>query len=201
MVLLVLSSFNNYQSSLKDYVLAKNQYIQYQTGATRQEAIAKTQQVLIQRNRLVVEYLRGLSAQFSPDQVIVSKLGSLISELQAWEQTVNSADTVSDINSAAKGWETKLDKINLLSQTARVSIATLKLDWFQSQLQNFTFPDSASKTNFKLYNQRLQTAQDKRSEIEKNSYWSAQDAFSKLKESKAALIQAAQLLYEATRNL
>lgn len=199
--LLVLSSFANYQSSYKDYVLAKNQYTQYQTGATRQEAISKTQKILVQRNRLVIEYLQNLSAQFSPDLAIVAKLGSLISELQTWEQTVSAADTIEDINRVAKDWETKLDKISLSSQTARVWIATLKLEGFQGQLQNFTFPDNASKTNFKLYNQRLQTAQDKRNEIEKNTYWSVGDAFTKLKESKAALVSAAQLLYEATRNL
>lgn len=197
-LLLTLATFGNYKGAYDQYILAKNQFSQYNTGATRQEAIAKTQKVLLQRNRLVIEYLQSLNSVLTPD------ISQMVAELENWERDVNTADTVADINKISKSWEDKLDKISKLSNAARVLISSGRLGLLQDQLQTFSFPDNINKTNAKLYEQKLQLAKSKRLEAEsklinwQENYWGIDSLFSYLRESKDALTSASQLLYEVT---
>lgn len=197
-LLLTLATFGNYKGAYDQYILAKNQFSQYNTGATRQEAIAKTQKVLISRNRLMIEYLQSLNSVLTPD------INQIINELESWEKDVNNADTVPDINKISKSWEDKLERITKLSNAARVLISSGRLSLLQDQLQTFSFPDSVNKTNAKLYEQKLQLSKSKRLEAEsklvnwQENYWGIDSLFSYLRESKDALVSASELLYEVT---
>ena len=197
-LLLTIATFGNYKGAYDQYILAKNQFSQYNTGATRQEAIAKTQTVLIQRNRLIIEYLQSINSVLTPD------INQIVIELESWEKDVKAADTVPDINKIAKSWEDKLERITKLSNAARVLIASARLGLLQDQLQTFSFPDNINKTNAKLYEQKLQLAKSKRLEAEsklvnwQENYWGIDSLFSYLRESQDALNSASQLIYEVT---
>ena len=197
-LLLTLATFGNYRGAYDQYILARNQFSQYNTGATRQEAIAKTQKVLVQRNRLMIEYLQSLSSVLTPD------INQIVVELETWEKEVGNADTVPDINKISKSWEDRLEKITKLSNAARVLITSNRLGLLQDQLEIFKYPDGNNKTNAKLYEQKLLLAKSKRLEAEskltnwQENYWGVDSLFSYLRESKDALVSASLLIYEVT---
>ncbi len=197
-LLLTLATFGNYKGSYDQYILARNQFSQYNTGATRQEAIAKTQDVLIRRNKLMIDYLQSLNSVLTPD------INQVVIELESWEKDVIAADTVPDINKISKVWEDKLDRITKLTSAARVLISSHKLASLQDRLETFKYPDGINKTNSKLYEQKLQLARSKRQEVEskltnwQENYWGIESLFSYLRDSKDALVSASLLLYEVT---
>lgn len=186
-LLFVLSAFPDYQQDSKQYLTAKNQYIQYKTSSTRQEAVNKTLAFLIQRNKLIIEYLQSLGET------------SLVSELNMWEQNIKGSDTVAEVNKAALDWEGKLERITKTANQARLTILKNNLQVLQDNLTSMGTPDKMTSGNAKLYLQKLQLAQSKRNlVIFDTNYWSYENLLGYLKESRDALSSASQLVYEAT---
>lgn len=186
-LLFVLSAFPDYQQASKQYLTAKNQYIQYKTSSTRQEAVNKTLAFLIQRNKLIIEYLQSLGET------------SLVSELNMWEQNIKGSDTVAEVNKAALDWEGKLERITKTANQARLTILKNNLQVLQDNLTSMGTPDKMTSGNAKLYLQKLQLAQSKRNlVIFDTNYWSYENLLGYLKESRDALSSASQLVYEAT---
>ena len=186
-LLFVLSTFPDYQQASKQYLTAKNQYSQYRTSSTRQEAVTKTLALLIARNKLIVEYLRSLGET------------SLEAELSSWEQNIKAADTVAEVNKAALDWEAKLERIAKASNQARLVILKNNLQIIQDKLTNIGTPEKMTSGNAKLYQEKLQLAQNKRNLVVfDTNYWSYENLLGYLKDSRVALVSAAQLVYEVT---
>lgn len=186
-LLFVLSAFPDYQQASKQYLTAKNQYIQYRTSITRQEAVTKTLALIIARNKLILEYLRSLGET------------SLDSELNAWEQSIRSSDTIAEVNKASLDWEAKFERITRAANQARLTILKNNLQILQDNLTNIGAPEKMTSGNAKLYSEKLQLAQNKRNMVVfDTNYWSYENLLGYLKESKDALTSASQLVYEVT---
>lgn len=186
-LLFVLSAFPDYQQASKQYLTAKNQYSQYRTSSTRQEAVTKTLALLIARNRLILEYLKSLGET------------SMEVELSSWEQNIKNSDTVAEVNKASLDWETKLERITKASYQARLTILKNNLQILQDNLTTIGTPEKMTSGNAKLYLEKLQLAQNKRTLVAfDTNYWSYENLLGYLKESKDALTSASQLVYEVT---
>jgi hypothetical protein len=186
-LLFVLSTFSEYQASYKQYLTAKNQYIQYRTSSTRQEAVNKTSKLLLDRNRLILDYLKSLGET------------SLNSELYSWEKNIKFSDTISEINKVSLDWESRLEQIIKISNKAKLLILKNHLQTLQENLIAISAPEKMTSGNAKLFQEKLRISQNKRDlVIFDNSYWSYENFLSYLKESKDALSSATQLVYEAT---
>lgn len=186
-LLFVLSTFPDYQMASKRYLTAKNQYIQYRTSSTRQEAVNKTLTLLLSRNKLILEYLHSLGEN------------SLDAELTSWEQSIKSYDTLTEVNKASLEWENKLERITKVANQARLTILKNNLQVLQDNLANIGTTDKMTTGNAKLYLEKLQFSETKRNLVVfDTNYWSYENYLSYLKESRDALSSASQILHEAT---
>ncbi|MDP1743457.1 MAG: hypothetical protein Q8L51_01580 [Candidatus Amesbacteria bacterium] len=186
-LLFVLSAFPDYQQASKQYLTAKNQYSQYRTSSTRQEAVNKTLTLLLSRNRLILEYLHSLGEK------------SMDEELTLWEQNIKNSDTVAEVNKAALDWESKLERITKLANQAKLVILKNNLKVLQDNLTNIGTTDKMTTGNAKLYTEKLRLAETKRNLVVfDTNYWSYENLLGYLKESRDALSSASQILYEAT---
>lgn len=186
-LLFVLSTFPDYQQASKQYLTAKNQYSQYRTSSTRQEAVNKTLALLIQRNKLIIEYLQSLGET------------SIIPELNSWQEAIQKSDTVAEVNKASLEWENKMEKITKLSNQAKLVILKSNLQVLQDNLTNIGTTDKMTTGNAKLYLEKLQMAESKRKLVVfDTNYWSYENLLGYLKESRDALTGASQILYEVT---
>jgi hypothetical protein len=186
-LLFVLSAFPDYQMASKQYLTAKNQYSQYRTSSTRQEAVNKTLTLLLSRNRLMLEYLHSLGEK------------SMDEELASWEQNIKASDTVAEVNKAALDWEAKLERITKLANQAKLTILKNNLQILQDTLTNIGTTDKMTSGNAKLYLEKLQLSETKRNLVVfDTNYWSYENLLGYLKESRDALTSASQILYEAT---
>lgn len=186
-LLFTLATFGNYKGAYDQYILAKNQYIQYRTSITRQEAVTKTLALIIARNKLILEYLRSLGET------------SLESELSVWEQNIKASDTIAEVNKASLDWVAKLEKITKASNQARLQILKDNLQILQDNLTNVGTPEKMTSGNAKLYLEKLQLSQNKRNLVVfDTNYWSYENLLGYLKDSRTALNSAAQLVYEVT---
>ncbi|MBI5358568.1 hypothetical protein HZB69_02980 [Candidatus Amesbacteria bacterium] len=186
-LLFVLSAFPDYQQASKRYLTAKNQYIQYRTSSTRQEAVNKTLTLLLSRNKLILEYLHSLGEN------------SLDAELTSWEQSIKSYDTLTEVNKASLEWENKLERITKVANQARLTILKNNLQVLQDNLANIGTTDKMTTGNAKLYLEKLQFSETKRNLVVLDTNdWSYENYLSYLKESRDALSSASQILHEAT---
>ncbi len=186
-LLFVLSTFPDYQMASKQYLTAKNQYSQYRTSSTRQEAVNKTLTLLLSRNRLLLEYLHSLGEK------------TMDEELTLWEQNIKNSDTVAEVNKVALDWEAKLERITKLANQAKLTILKNNLQILQDNLTNIGTTDKMTTGNAKLYLEKLQLAEAKRNLVVfDTNYWSYENLLGYLKESRDALSSASQILYEAT---
>ncbi len=204
-----ISSGNNYRQAYSNYLTAKNQHIQYGTGATRIASFDATKKVLVSRNTWQIDFLTYLRSYLAESTgvgnysqtVVYLDLENEISSLNALNSNLGSGDTVEAINKNSKDWESRLINSDKLASAATIQIITAKLTALQNQLQTFVdASQSSDTTTLNLIHQKLQSSIDLRIAVEKNlgnyknSSWSKISMLSQLSECKQLLLDAATLL-------
>lgn len=206
-----------YRTAYSAYIQAKNQHLQYNTGATRVEAIGKTNAVLVKRNQWMIGYLKYLRQSLAevtavanyPQTVTYLDLENQINSLSGLTD-LGQGDSFTKINSASNEWEKRLEQLDKLVGASRLQIAATKLANWQNQLggyvdgytQNHATPSAAQATTLTLIGDKLAASIGDRIEVDKQlaayrtNYWSSGSYTQALNRSYQQLLEAAKLLAE-----
>ncbi len=217
-----VNSGSAYRSAYLAYVQAKNQHLQYNTGATRVAAIEKTNSVLVARNSWYSAYLKFLHQSLAdatnvanyPQTVVYLDLDNQINALDS-NSDLGSGSNFSDINTRSKAWEKNLEQVDKVVGAAQLQIASTRLANYQNQLQGFlddykqahATPSSSQATTLSLIEEKLSSSVAKRQAVDdklasyKNSYWAVSNFSKDLVDTQQLLLEAAKLLEELSHQL
>lgn len=212
-----VSAGTQYRTAHSAYIQAKNQHLQYKTGATRVEAIGKTNAVLVKRNEWMISYLKYLRQTLAevtavanyPQTVTYLDLENQISSLSGLTE-LGKRDSFTKINSASADWETRLEQLDKLVRASQLQVSSTRLANFQNQLggyvdgyiQNHAIPSAAQATTLTLISDKLAASIADRIEVDKqlaayrDSYWSLSSYAQRLNRSHQQLLEAVKLLAE-----
>lgn len=207
-----------YRQAHDQYVSAKNQYLQYGSGQTRIEAIAKTNSVLVARNVWQIaylKYLRQLLAEVTlvasyPQTTAYLDLETQITELSALAAQIGQSDTFEEITAESKAWEKRLTQTDKLTTASQLQIAAARLANWQKELTgqigdyrtSHPQPTSSQQTTLDLIAAKLDSSVQIRSQVDqqlgmyKSGSWSKYSAQRDLSQSYRLLYDAARLLLE-----
>jgi len=177
-----ISAGNSYRTSYSSYLQAKNSHLQYNTGATRQEALSKAVDVLAKRNNWLITYLEYLKQTLADATNIANyaqttaffDLETEITALKALQYNLGDLNSFSKVNTASKNWEDRLVKTDKLILATRMQITTARLTELQTGLEKefHTFqteigtPSASMKSTLDLITQKLITSISSRQKID-----------------------------------
>ena len=155
--LLIASLFtlgSDYRASYQQYLLARNQYQQYQTESTRLTAIDKVKRVLKSRNDWQLEYLKTLRLTLASDTSIANypqttsylTLEDEIIALERFTSDFNSVSSLSQAQNFSRSWEDRYSRTQTLVSQTRNQIIKARLANFQNQLAPYIDAASPSST-------------------------------------------------------
>ncbi len=211
---LAVDAGTQYRSAYSAYIQAKNQHLQYHTGATRVEVNGKTNSVLVKRNVWMIGYLKYLRQSLTPETVTYSDLENEINFLSGLT-SLGSGDSFSKINANSIDWEKRLEQTDKLIGASQLQVSSTKLANFQNQLgeyvdgykQNHASPSASQATTLNLIMDKLTASIADRTQIDQrlsqyhNGYWSSSNYVQQLVGSHQQLLEAAKLLEELSRKL
>ena len=145
---------SDYRASYQQYLLAKNQYQQYQTESTRLTAIDKVKRVLKSRNDWQLEYFKTLRQTLASDTSIANypettsylTLEDEIIALEKFTSDFNSISSLSQAQDFSESWEDRYSRTQTLVGQTRNQIIKARLANFQNQLAPYIDASSPSST-------------------------------------------------------
>lgn len=151
-LIFVLAGFGNYKAAYSQYTLARNQFAQYHTTSTRQNAISQTAQVLKARNQLIIEYLRFLRQRFADttqvgnyaQNVIYLDLETQINWFLNWEKGIDNLESPQELNKASALWENYWDNVTEKVKAAKKEIVSFRLEKFQLQAEGLDYASTSA---------------------------------------------------------
>lgn len=209
---LAVDAGTQYRAAYSAHIQAKNQYLQYHTGATRVEVIGKTNFVLVKRNEWLIGYLKYLRQSLTPETVTYSDLENEINFLSGLTG-LSSGDSFSKINANSADWEKRLEQTDKLIGASQLQVSSTQLASWQNQLggyvdgykQNHASPSASQATTLNLIMDKLTASIADRTQIDQrlsqyhSGYWSSSNYVQQLVHSHQQLLEAAKLLEELSR--
>ncbi|MEK7154654.1 MAG: hypothetical protein AAB697_00835 [Patescibacteria group bacterium] len=177
---------SNYRQAYQQYLLAKNQYQQYQTENTRLTAISSLKTLLSSRNDLQLAYLKNLRQALADSTNIANysqttlylNLEKELSTLEQFSSDISGITSLSQAKDLSQSWQMRLPVSDTLSQSTKNQILIARLQKLQDSL--LPYIDSASPSStLDLIKSKLQAAQTDKPQVK----------YDLLKEASSLLVQ------------
>ncbi|MBM3205679.1 hypothetical protein FJZ41_02430 [Candidatus Shapirobacteria bacterium] len=137
-----LYNYNLYRQSYNEYITAKESYLKYQTLNSKNEALAKTTQMLKNQDEVVKTYLTALRLKLSAtpglsaeeQNVLFLKLDSEVGWFKQHQNSLLSAATLEDLVDSAKKGAKQYQQTEILTYQTLGAILASKQMGFREKI-------------------------------------------------------------------
>lgn len=130
-----LYQYDQYRTSLTNYLIAKNRYLTYKTLVSQTEALSATKTFLEARDQTITAYL-GMLLERNPENAFRKLLEEEIAFFSEHKNKIAAVGTLSDAVSISKIVEEHFPNTSVLARQVVASLLLSKVQAFENRLAN-----------------------------------------------------------------